>query len=77
VDLIKDAPEIADLVPEKIPGRKGRDQITIFANGGYGWKHDGGPAYGTAMAKMIYDLAKERGVGRKLPLAWFQQSVKS
>ena len=20
---------------------------------------------------MIYDLAKERGVGRKLPLAWF------
>jgi len=26
---------------------------------------------------MIYDLAKERGVGRKLPLAWFQQDVKS
>jgi hypothetical protein len=29
------------------------------------------------MAKLIYDRAKERGVGRKLPLAWFQQNVNS
>jgi hypothetical protein len=29
------------------------------------------------MAKLIYDLAKERGVGRRLPLEWFQQSVNS
>jgi ornithine cyclodeaminase/alanine dehydrogenase-like protein (mu-crystallin family) len=79
-DLIKDSPEIADLVSEKVPGRKNNDQITIFANGGHGWGHDGGPGYGiqfTAMAKLIYDLAKERGIGRKLPLAWFQQNVNS
>ncbi|MDH3442435.1 MAG: hypothetical protein OEN50_00795 [Deltaproteobacteria bacterium] len=79
-DLIKDAPEIADLVSKKVPGRESRDQITIFANGGHGWGHDGGPGYGiqfTAMAKLIYDLAKERGIGRKLPLEWFQQDVNS
>ena len=79
-DLLKDAPEIADLVSKKVPGRRSRDEITIFANGGHGWRHDGGPGYGiqfTAMAKLIYDLAKKRGVGRKLPLEWFQQSVKS
>ena len=79
-ELIKDAPEIADLVSEKVPGRKSDDQITIFANGGHGWGHDGGPGYGiqfAAMAKLIYDLAKERGVGRKLPLEWFQQDVNS
>jgi alanine dehydrogenase len=79
-ELIKDAPEIADLVSEKVPGRAGDDQITIFANGGHGWGHDGGPGYGiqfTAMAKLIYDRAKERGVGRKLPLEWFQQDVNS
>jgi ornithine cyclodeaminase/alanine dehydrogenase-like protein (mu-crystallin family) len=79
-DLIRDAPEIADLVSKKVPGRKSNDQITIFANGGHGWGHDGGPGYGiqfTAMAKLIYDLAKECGVGRKLPLAWFQQEVNS
>lgn len=79
-ELIKDVPEIADLVSEKVPGRKTDDQITIFANGGHGWGHDGGPGYGiqfTAMAKLIYDLAKERGVGRQLPLEWFQQDVNS
>ena len=78
--LIEGAPEIADLVSEKVPGRKSDDQITIFANGGHGWGHDGGPGYGiqfTAMAKLIYDLAKERGVGRQLPLEWFQQDVNS
>jgi ornithine cyclodeaminase/alanine dehydrogenase-like protein (mu-crystallin family) len=78
--LIKDAPEIADLISEKVPGRTGAEQITIFANGGHGWGHDGGPGYGiqfTAMAKLIYDLARERGVGRQLPLEWFQQDVNS
>ena len=79
-ELIKDAPEIADLVSEKVPGRESDEQITIFANGGHGWGHDGGPGYGiqfTAMAKLIYDLAKDKGVGRKLPLEWFQQDVNS
>ena len=78
--LLESAPEIADLVSEKVPGRKGDNQITIFANGGHGWGHDGGPGYGiqfTAMAKLIYDLAKEQGVGRQLPLEWFQQDVNS
>ncbi len=78
--LIEGAPEIADLVCEKVPGRKSDDQITIFANGGHGWGHDGGPGYGiqfTAMAKLIYYMAKQTGVGRELPLEWFQQDVNS
>jgi alanine dehydrogenase len=78
--LLEGAPEIADLVSGRVPGRKSDDHITIFANGGHGWGHDGGPGYGiqfTAMAKLIYDLAKERGVGRQLPLEWFQQNVNS
>src|SRR5712692_1957718 len=79
-ELLKDAPEIADLVSGKVPGRNSEQEITIFANGGHGWGHDGGPGYGiqfTAMAKLIYDLAKEKGVGRQLPLEWFQQDVNS
>jgi ornithine cyclodeaminase/alanine dehydrogenase-like protein (mu-crystallin family) len=79
-ELLEGAPEIADLVSEKVAGRKSEDQITIFANGGHGWGHDGGPGYGiqfTAMAKLIYDLAQEKGVGRQLPLEWFQQNVNS
>ncbi len=79
-ELIDRAPEIADLVSGKAPGRINDDQITIFANGGHGWGHDGGPGYGiqfAAMAKLIYDLAREKGVGRSLPLEWFQQDVNS
>jgi len=56
------------------------DDVAKLPVGGYGWGHDGGPGYGiqfTAMAKLIYDLAKERGVGRQLPLEWFQQNVNS
>jgi ornithine cyclodeaminase/alanine dehydrogenase-like protein (mu-crystallin family) len=79
-ELLKDAPEIADLVSGKVPGRANEQEITIFANGGHGWGHDGGPGYGiqfTAMAKLIYDRAQEKGVGRPLPLEWFQQDVNS
>jgi alanine dehydrogenase len=79
-ELLKDAPEIADLVSGKVPGRNSEQEITIFANGGHGWGHDGGPGYGiqfAAMAKLIYDLAQEKGVGRQLPLEWFQQDVNS
>lgn len=79
-ELLKSAPEIADLISKKARGRGSRDEITIFANGGHGWGHDGGPGYGiqfTAMAKLIYDRANERGIGRKLPLEWFQQDVNS
>ena len=78
--LLKNSPEIADLVSEKVPGRTSEEQITIFANGGHGWGHDGGPGYGiqfAAMAKLVYDLARARGLGRQLPLEWFQQNVNS
>jgi len=78
--LLEGAPEIADLVSETVPGRKTDDQITIFANGGHGWGHDGGPGYGiqfAAMAKLAYDLAREKRAGRPLPLEWFQQDVNS
>jgi alanine dehydrogenase len=79
-ELLKNAPEIADLVSEKVVGRENDDQITIFANGGHGWGHDGGPGYGiqfAAMANLVYNLAKASGVGRELPLDWFQQNVNS
>jgi ornithine cyclodeaminase/alanine dehydrogenase-like protein (mu-crystallin family) len=79
-ELLKDAPEIADLVSGMVPGRNSEQEITIFANGGHGWGHDGGPGYGiqfAAMAKLIYDLAQGKGIGRQLPLEWFQQNVNS
>lgn len=78
--LLEGAPEIADLVSGKAPGRLNDEQITIFANGGHGWGKDGGPGYGvqfTAMAKLVYDRAREEELGKEVPLEWFQQSVHS
>jgi ornithine cyclodeaminase/alanine dehydrogenase-like protein (mu-crystallin family) len=78
--LLEGAPEIADLVSGKVPGRVNDEQITIFANGGHGWGKDGGPGYGiqfTAMAKLVYDRAREEELGKELPLDWFQQSIHS
>ena len=49
-------------------------------NGGHGWGLDGGPGYGiqfTAVAKLVYDLAKGAGPGRRFPIEWFEQSVHS
>ncbi|MBM2809805.1 MAG: ornithine cyclodeaminase [Chloroflexi bacterium] len=68
------------LVSGKAPGRVNDEQVTIFANGGHGFGVDGGPGYGiqfTAMAKPVYDLARERGLGRELPLDWLRQDVHS
>ena len=67
--LLKDAPEITDVVSGRVAGRLNDNQITLFANGGHGWGLDGGPGYGiqeAAVAKLIYDLARERGLGRKV-----------
>ncbi len=78
--LLEGAPEIADLVSGKAPGRESDDQITIFANGGHGWGKDGGPGYGiqfTAMAKLVYDRARELELGQELPIEWFQQDIHS
>ena len=80
VEMLENAPEIADLVSGKVAARNSDDAITIFANGGHGWGNDGGPGYGiqfAAMAKLIHDRARERGAGRELPLEWFQQNVNS
>ncbi len=78
--LLQGAPEIADLVSGKAPGRLSDEQITIFANGGHGWGKDGGPGYGiqfTAMAKLVYDGVREAELGREVPLDWFRQTIPS
>jgi len=53
--------ELSDLVSGKVPGRANDAQITLF-------KSNGIAAWDIAVAEKVYSLAKEKGVGRELPL---------
>jgi alanine dehydrogenase len=63
--------DFPDLVAGTAPGRAGRDDITVFKNnGGTGLQF-------AAVAPRIYERAREMDIGRKLPVAWFLESMPS
>jgi alanine dehydrogenase len=53
--------EFSDLVAGKIPGRTSPDQITLF-------KSNGVATEDIVVAGRIYELARERGIGRLVPM---------
>ncbi|HVM75852.1 MAG TPA: ornithine cyclodeaminase family protein [Candidatus Saccharimonadales bacterium] len=53
--------ELADLVDGKVAGRANDSQITLF-------KSNGIASWDLAVAIKVYGLAKEKGLGRELPL---------
>jgi alanine dehydrogenase len=59
-----------DLRAGKAPGRTSNTQLTFFINAG-----TQGLQF-AACAGKIYQLAKEKGVGRELPTEWFLQDIR-
>ena len=59
-----------DLKAGKIPGRTSARQITFFINAG-----TQGLQF-AACAGRVYQLAREKGVGRELPTEWFLQDIR-
>ena len=53
--------ELTDVVCGRVPGRLDRDEITLFESHGLS-------AWDVATAVRVYDLARERGLGRDVPL---------
>lgn len=53
--------ELSDIVAGKAPGRTGRDQITLFKSNGIAIED-------VVVAGRIYELARERGMGRDVPM---------
>ena len=53
--------EFADVVAGKIPGRTNPDQITLF-------KSNGVTTEDIVVAGRIYELARQRGIGREVPM---------
>jgi alanine dehydrogenase len=67
-------PEKIATLPEvilgKAPGRMSENEITGFNSEGTGVQF-------AALAFLVYQKAKERGLGNKLPLRWFVQDIRS
>lgn len=59
-----------DLKAGKVPGRTRAEQITFFINAG-----TQGLQF-AACAGRIYELAREKGVGREIPTEWLLQDVR-
>ena len=53
--------EFADVVAGKVPGRTGREQITLFKSNGIAIED-------VVVAGRIYELAQQQGIGREIPM---------
>jgi ornithine cyclodeaminase/alanine dehydrogenase-like protein (mu-crystallin family) len=63
-------PEISDLIAGKAPSRSNDKQITYFFN------NVGTGVQFAAMGYCAYKGAKEKGLGKEIPSAWFLQDIK-
>lgn len=62
---------LKDLLEGRVPGRQRPDQITYSERGGLR-----GVQF-AAIAGKVYELARERGLGRELPTEWFLQDIRN
>ncbi len=66
----KDYPLLADLLTGKVPGRINDQQITYFMDEG-----TQGLQF-AAVGGTVYQLAKERGLGRQIPNEWLLETIR-
>jgi alanine dehydrogenase len=67
---IEQYPTLLQVVTGKVTGRTSPSEITCFINSG---------TQGLQFASvggMVYELARERGIGRELPTEWFVQDIR-
>jgi hypothetical protein len=65
----KTLPTLPDLITGRIKGRETAEQITGFVNNiGLGVQF-------AAVGAKVFEAAKEKGLGREVPLDWFTQDV--
>ncbi|MDA1036150.1 MAG: ornithine cyclodeaminase family protein [Chloroflexi bacterium] len=65
-----DLPTFNDLAAGNFPGRRSRNDITLYLNSG-----NQGLQF-AAVGAAVYNRAKEMGLGRELPTEWFLQDIR-
>jgi ornithine cyclodeaminase/alanine dehydrogenase-like protein (mu-crystallin family) len=64
---------LGDVVAGLAPGRQLENEITLFGGSGTGPSSGLGIQF-AAVARVAYDGAREKGLGREVPTEWFTQS---
>ena len=70
-DGVASWPHLADVIAGRNPGRTGPEQISFFNNHG-----SQGLQFASVGAK-VYAMARTAGVGRDLPVEWFEEDVRN
>jgi ornithine cyclodeaminase/alanine dehydrogenase-like protein (mu-crystallin family) len=66
-DRVHTLPEV---MQGQAPGRANDEEVTFFQSEGTGLQF-------AAVSKMVYERARERGLGRELPAEWFLQDIRT
>jgi ornithine cyclodeaminase/alanine dehydrogenase-like protein (mu-crystallin family) len=67
----RDKPELSEIIAGKVEGRRQESDVTCMLN------HLGLGLQFSAAAARVYELAKQKGLGKKLPTEWFSQDEHS
>ena len=66
----REYPFLADVISDKIPGRESDTETIFYDNNSAGLQF-------AAIGRLVYDRAKELGLGVNLPMEWFQQDIRN
>jgi len=66
----RDYPFLADVIAGRIPGRESETQTIFYDNNSAGLQF-------AAVGRVVYERAKEMGLGLKIPMEWFQQDIRN
>lgn len=61
---------LADVIAGKAPGRTSETESIYFDNNSAGLQF-------AAVGRVVYEKAKEAGLGMEIPMAWFQQDIRN
>ncbi len=65
-----DNPVLAEVVAGRVPGRTSDTESIYFDNNSAGLQF-------AAIGRLVYEKAKEAGLGMHIPMEWFQQDIRN
>lgn len=63
-------PFLAQVIAGEVPGRQSETESIYFDNNSAGLQF-------AAVGRVVYDRAKQLGLGMEIPMAWFQQDIRN